>query len=297
VNRQRVQQLVREATTRGGILVCGETEMQKQGDASVGVDHQYVASLGKVKNCQLVISWQYVDADYSWPVNARLYIPQEWIQDPARCQRAHIPEEARVYLTKPQIALMLLDEATQWGTPYRSVVTTAAYGSDALFLEGLEQRKTEYMVAVPAEFSVQAARRKNPSGESARDIIARLAADAWQPIAWPRSAGYGSRSLWTRVLGWRATSAGQGAFGWLIAERPLSETQDSLRYYFTNANPQASLNTFARMARRASRLEEFARFAKSELGWNQYEGRLWHGFHRHTLLVFLAYSFLTLRKR
>src|SRR5882672_2004314 len=80
VNRQRAQQLVREATTRGGILVCGETEMQKQGGASVGVDRQYVESLGKVKNCQLVISWQYMDADYSWPVNARLFIPQEWIQ-------------------------------------------------------------------------------------------------------------------------------------------------------------------------------------------------------------------------
>ncbi len=297
VNRQRVQQLVREATTRGGILVCGETEMQKQGDASVGVVRQYVESLGKVKNCQLVVSWQYVDADYSWPVNTRLYIPQAWIQDPARCQRARIPEEARVYLTKSQIALMLLDEAAQWGTPYRSVVTTAGYGSDTLFLEGLEQRKTEYMVEVPAEFSIQVARRKSPSGESARDIIARLADDAWQPIAWPRSAGYRGGSLWTRVLGWRTTASGQGAFGWLIAERPLMETRDSLRYYFTNANPQASLNTFARMIRRASRFEEFTRFAKSELGWNQYEGRLWHGFHRHTLLVFLAYSFLTLRKR
>src|SRR5215470_14443755 len=153
------------------------------------------------------------------------------------------------------------------------------------------------MVAVPAEFTIQVARRKNPSGEPAGDIIARLADDAWQPISWPRSTGYRGGNLWTRVLGWRSTPAGQGAFGWLIAERSLTEPRDSVRYYFTNANPQASLNTFARMIRRASRFEEFTRFAKSELGWNQYEGRLWHGFHRHTLLVFLAYSFLTLRKR
>ncbi|MBI3757468.1 MAG: IS701 family transposase [Deltaproteobacteria bacterium] len=296
VNRHRVQQLVREATTRGGILVCGETEMQKQGGASVGVARQYVDSLDKVKNCQLVIAWQYVDADYSWPVNARLYLPREWTQEPARCQRARIPEEARSFLTKPEIALALLDEATQWGTPYRSIATTAAYGSDALFLEGLERRKTEYLVAVPEEFSVQVARRKDPSGESAKDIISRLADDTWQPIAWPRSLSYGGRSLWTRVLGWRTTPAGQGTFGWLIAERPLSDTREFIRYYFTNTHPQASLNTFARMARRASRLEEFARFAKSELGWNQYEGRLWPGFHRHALLIFLAYSFLTLRK-
>jgi SRSO17 transposase len=103
-----VHQLIREATTRGGILVCGETEMQKQGGASVGVARQYVDSLGKVKSCQLVISWQYVDADYSWPVNARLYLPQEWIQDPARCQRARVPEEARVYMTKPRLRQRVL---------------------------------------------------------------------------------------------------------------------------------------------------------------------------------------------
>jgi SRSO17 transposase len=32
--------------------------------------------------------------------------------------------------------------------------------------------------------------------------------------------------------------------------------------------------------------------AKGELGWDQYQGRLWPGFHRHAVTVMLAYSFL-----
>src|SRR5207253_6170149 len=36
--------------------------------------------------------------------------------------------------------------------------------------------------------------------------------------------------------------------------------------------------------------------AKGELGWDQYQGRLWLGFHRHAAVVMLAYSFLVWRE-
>ncbi|MGE0685039.1 MAG: IS701 family transposase [Candidatus Binatia bacterium] len=296
LNQQRVQELIREATTRGGTLICGEVEMQKQGSSSVGVARQYVDRLGRTKNCQLLLSWQYVDSAFSWPVNAQLYLPQEWVQKPERCRRARIPEESRRFQTKSEIILSLLDEANRWGVPYRGIASTAAYGSDPLFLAELERRRVEYLVAVPEEFEIQAARRRSVSGESAKEAIARLADNAWQAISWPRGAGYGSRNVWARVMGWRLASTGPEAFGWLVAERPLGPRGGPIRYYFTNASPQTSLSTLARLARRPSRIDEFYQFAKSDLGWSHYEGRLWHGLHRHALLVFLAYSFLLLRR-
>jgi SRSO17 transposase len=294
LNQQRVQQLIREATTRGGTLVCGEVEMQKQGSSSVGVARQYVDRLGRTKNCQLLLSWQYVDSAFSWPVTAQLYLPQEWVQNPEKCRRARIPDEARRFQTKPEIALNLLDEAKRWGVPYRGIASAAAYGSDPLFLAELEKRGVEYIVAVPEEFEIQAARRRSLSGESVKEAIARLADNAWQAISWPRSAGYGSRNLWARVMGWRTAPTGPAAFGWLVAERPLDRRRGPVRYYFTNASPQVSLSTLARLARRPVRIDEFYQFAKSDLGWSHYEGRLWHGLHRHAVLVFLAYSFLLL---
>jgi hypothetical protein len=35
---------------------------------------------------------------------------------------------------------------------------------------------------------------------------------------------------------------------------------------------------------------------KEELGLDHFEGRSWHGFHRHSCLVMLAYGFLTLER-
>lgn len=39
-------------------------------------------------------------------------------------------------------------------------------------------------------------------------------------------------------------------------------------------------------------IEQFHEEAKGELGWDQYQGRRWRGFHRHAATVMLAYSFL-----
>jgi SRSO17 transposase len=46
------------------------------------------------------------------------------------------------------------------------------------------------------------------------------------------------------------------------------------------------------MAHRRYAIEQFHEEAKGELGWDQYQGRLWPGFHRHAVTVMLAYSFL-----
>jgi SRSO17 transposase len=39
-------------------------------------------------------------------------------------------------------------------------------------------------------------------------------------------------------------------------------------------------------------VEQFHGDAKGALGWDQYQGRLWPGFHCHAVTVKLAYSFL-----
>jgi SRSO17 transposase len=39
-------------------------------------------------------------------------------------------------------------------------------------------------------------------------------------------------------------------------------------------------------------VERFHEEAKGLLGWDQYQGRLWPGFHRNAVAVMLAHSFL-----
>jgi SRSO17 transposase len=39
-------------------------------------------------------------------------------------------------------------------------------------------------------------------------------------------------------------------------------------------------------------VEQYHEEAKGELGWDQYQGRRWDGFHHHAVTVMLSYSFL-----
>src|SRR2546421_12788270 len=101
LNRQRVAKLIAEATVGNGVLIFDDTGFAKPGKASVGVARQYSGTLGKVGNCQVGVTCGYSDPQASWPVAVRLYLPQEWTDDPARLPRAPGPPDL-LFQTQPQ---------------------------------------------------------------------------------------------------------------------------------------------------------------------------------------------------
>ena len=97
------------------------------------------------------------------------------------------------------------------------------------------------------------------------------------------------RGRFVALRGWRVTSSGRRRAGWLIGE---DASDGKRRYYWSNFGPEVALERMVEYAHRRHWVEQYHEEAKGLLGWDQYQGRLWPGFHRHAVSVMLAYSFL-----
>lgn len=94
------------ASPRG--LLLDESGWEKSGNKSVGVSRQYIGNVGKVCNAQVGVFAALSQGEYVGLVNSRLFLPREWSLDKDRCQEAGVPQAARAYRTKPELAVEML---------------------------------------------------------------------------------------------------------------------------------------------------------------------------------------------
>src|SRR6202040_711643 len=260
----------------------------KQGQCSVGVQRQYSGTLGKTGNCQVTVNCHYAERTLAWPIATRLYLPKEWTDDPQRLRKAKVPE-GTTFQTKPQIALALLDQARTLDVPHACVTADADYGDNPNFLAGLEKRRERYVVAVRCDFKVALGREATQPAQRIDAVVAAVPAGQWRTIRWREGSKGWLRGRFCAVRCWRVLSDGRRRIGWLIGE---DSSDGKRRYYWSNYRRHVALERMVEYAHRRHWVEQYHEEAKGLLGWDQYQGRLWTGFHRHAVTVMLAYSFL-----
>jgi SRSO17 transposase len=274
-----------------GVLITDDTGIPKQGEHSVGVARQYCSELGKVANCQVVVTLHYADPAASWPVNARLYLPAEWTDDPERMKKAGVPEDIE-FQSKPEIALSLLDEANEMGIPHEAVVSDASYGGNDTYLSGLEERGEHYVNGVPCDFPVIVAEDPEASVQRADAVMHGIPRRRWETIHWREGTKGWLGKKFVAVRAYRTVNGEVKKLGWLIGERPGYGKTGEWKYYFSNFPADAVLAKLVDYAHRRWYIDRFYEDAKNELGMGDYQGRKWIGFQRHMVIVMLTYRFL-----
>jgi SRSO17 transposase len=290
VNQRRVQSMGALKTEGDGVLIVDDTGFAKQGQHSVGVARQYSGTLGRVANCQITVNCHYAERTLAWPIATRLYLPKAWCADAARRQTTQVPA-ALTFQTKAALGLDLIDQATAWGVRHACVVADAAYGDDPVFLNGLEVRRERYVVAVRVNFSVSESRQATAEIERVETVLTRLPRWQWQTIRWREGSQGWLRAKFVAVRCWRVDGDGTRHVGWLIGQRP-TRGEGEWKYFWSNFPLNTPVGIMVEYTHRRYWVEQFHEEAKSLLGWDQYQGRLWHGFHRHAALIMLTYCFL-----
>lgn len=267
-----------------GVFVIDETGFLKKGDKSVGVKRQYSGTAGGLDNCQIGVFLGYATSHGHALLDCALYLPQEWADDPDRCEEAKIPD-AVTFATKPKLAQDLLAHALDAKVTASWVTGDSVYGEDPALRDFLETRRLAYILAVRNDhrFSWEGGQIR------ALTLTARLLATSWQRL----SAGDGAKG--PRLFDWAylpldAIEAEGFAAGMLV-RRSISDPTD-LAYYAVFAPQGTPLAQLVAVAGTRWTIETAFERAKGEVGLDQYEVRSWHGWYRHMTLCLLAQAFL-----
>ena len=159
--------------------IIDDTGHRKYGRHSVGVARQYCGQLGKVDNCQVAVSLSVATEEGSLPLSYQLYLPKDWTEDKARCERAGIPDEI-AFATKGTMARTQIEAALAAGIPRGPVLIDAGYGDEAALRDWLSARELVYAVGIrpqtgvwwgehqPAPVALKQARGRPPHSAGAR---------------------------------------------------------------------------------------------------------------------------------
>ena len=292
-------------------LLIDESGCPKKGTQSVGVARQWCGQLGKVENCQVgVFAALSRGADVTL-IDERLFLPEAWTTDAARCQAAGIPQAQRSFQRKTDLALAMITQARQQGIGFAWVGFDGFYGSDPAFLRALEDQGEIFIGDVHKDQRIyledpqpiippaKTPRGRPPTALQAQTPALRVdrwvqqqPATAWQPVTLRAGTKGPLRVdiLHQRVWLWDGEEA-QARQWHLIVRREIDHPTE-IKYSLSNAAADTPAPRRAFMQGQRYWVEHALRQGKQDVGLGDYQVRGWRGWHHHLALVMMAMLFL-----
>jgi SRSO17 transposase len=294
----------------GGYFVLDDVALPKKGEESVGVAPQYCGILGKVANCQAIVSWHYATQHVHFPLMGQLYLPSSWTMNKKKLKKAHVPIENRSFKTKWEIALDLLEDIKD--LPHEVILIDAGYGEIRPFLRCLDEREEIFFGQIPEshcfwDINVPIENSPNLIGQPRRyPCIANKTLKPLSAKEWKNKLLKEGKKFRTITLGHSFKNEGKflrirvrevigeayyrpGPERWLIIEQL---DNGDFKYFVSNATRRTSLKKLASWSHSRWKIDQGYQRLKEEVGLDHFEGRSWISLHHHLTLCFMAYAFL-----
>jgi SRSO17 transposase len=245
------------------------------------------------------------------PVDMRLYLPRRWIDDPARCDRAEIPVQARTMRSKTDLALEIVRAARTRGMRFGWVGVDGGYGKEPAFLRALDDMGETFVADVHGTQRVwseppglhvpppQSTRGRPPSKQQAgvdgitvEKLVAGFSVDDWKRCTLrastrgPLQVDIAHRRVWV----WDGEET--VARGWHLLVRREVGAPKRIKYSLSNAPADTPLERLAQMQGARYWVERAFEDAKGECGLADYQAVGWRAWHHHVTMVMLAMLFI-----
>lgn len=304
---------------QNGMLTLDESGNLCFGPHKAGAGHQYLGNVGKVDQGQVGVALGYYKSCLPAPstigvwamVDAELFLPEHWFDDAHKAQfkRHHIPSD-RVFKTKLEIGLELVDRAIANKLPFSRFGCDAFYGRDHDFRAAINDRNIRYIADVPANTRVYL--EKPETGIPAKKGDGR----GPQPTRWKvlnhvkpvqvcqvikhmslplenvdiRACERGRLTYaCAKQTVWTITSDGTVQCEQLLMRK---EAGGKMSYSLSNADESISLQTLAQWRSERYFVERVFEDSKGEIGWDELQAIKYRAWMHHTAITALALWFV-----
>jgi SRSO17 transposase len=291
-------------------LYLDETSFVKKGTASVGVQRQYCGRLGKLENCQVGVFACLGQGQRVALVDFRLFLPESWVRDQARCRKVKIPEAAQRHRTKAELALEMVKQARETGLSHQWIGGDEIYGNNRPLTDALDDAGEVFLMDINRNHLLWdrdpmgsvpptgAGRGRPPTRRVADPQAVRRSAAAWAEAGFAGACrsvtlrastrGTLTAKLWAMAVWQWEPADHQARRRWLVVRQ---EQDGTFKYSLSNAAETVSWERLGYMQAQRFWIERAFQDAKSELGMADYEVRSWNGWHHHMAMVCLALLF------
>lgn len=301
LNDQRIEILENSIQTKScddGYIIIDDTGNPKSGKKTFATRRQWIGSLGKVDNGQVVVTSHYVDSRKDWPIYHRPYLPKDWVEQYNACH----DENLYVFQSKLDLGLELIDDSKKRNIKFSQLLIDSWYGNSPNFIKSVEDKKCLYITPLYANrrvyFSLPlnsggqplSPREKEENEHQVKDLVTVLFDDDFVQIQYTKANGEVC-TVYVVDISLKIKKL-QGERRILIVKPTKDEKEmEKIDVLMTN-DTRSSVPFLLRSWSFRDTIDKFYQRGKDDLGFDQYQVRDEKPIRRHWYMVFLMYTFL-----